>query len=386
MNQKISHKTERIHSLDSLRAIMMLLGLVLHSAVTYTVSDMGEIWTLKDPVNTHISNDLLVVIIHLFRMPIFFFIAGFFGSLLFYERSPLKMFKNRVSRIVYPFAIFLFILSPLIIITFLYSNYVFAGNEAPLITTLSWFSNSLIFIPGETYHLWFLYYLFLISMVTLVLGLLLKKTPYLTTRVTKGFNWIIHKPFLRIFFFSLLTFILYLLMDVKEVESSTSFIPDLKTFLFCFQFYIIGWIFFKSKHLLDRIMQLDWIQTIFGVIITSVIYSLNESLKFEVFVFFKSFSVWLFVFGITGLFIRYGSKHSTVMRYISDSSYWVYLIHLPITLVLPGLIGNWALPATIKFLIVLATTTCLCFISYHYFVRDTFIGVFLNGRKYPKTD
>jgi glucan biosynthesis protein C len=34
-------------------------------------------------------------------MPIFFVVAGFFGALLFYERKPLKMAKNRLSRIVF---------------------------------------------------------------------------------------------------------------------------------------------------------------------------------------------------------------------------------------------------------------------------------------------
>lgn len=33
------HKTERLHSLDALRAIMMLLGLVIHSAITYGTID-----------------------------------------------------------------------------------------------------------------------------------------------------------------------------------------------------------------------------------------------------------------------------------------------------------------------------------------------------------
>ena len=60
------HKTERIHSLDSLRAIMMLLGLVIHSAITYGVINYGNAWSLKDPGATHLSNDFIVNIIHAF--------------------------------------------------------------------------------------------------------------------------------------------------------------------------------------------------------------------------------------------------------------------------------------------------------------------------------
>ena len=106
-------KTERLHSLDSLRAIMMLLGIVLHSGETYNVGEAG-IWP-KDPFSAHVFFNYLNNMIHIFRMPIFFAIAGFFGSMLFYERGPKLMMKNRISRVVLPFVVFLLILHPVII-------------------------------------------------------------------------------------------------------------------------------------------------------------------------------------------------------------------------------------------------------------------------------
>ena len=90
-------KTERIYSLDSLRAIMMLLGLVLHAAITYGAINYERSWELKDPNDVHFLNDLIVIIIHAFRMPVFFVVAGFFGALLFYESTPQTMIKNRIS-------------------------------------------------------------------------------------------------------------------------------------------------------------------------------------------------------------------------------------------------------------------------------------------------
>jgi hypothetical protein len=35
-------------------------------------------------------------------------------------------------------------------------------------------------------------------------------------------------------------------------------------------------------------------------------------------------------------------------------------------------------------LFVVLSTSVICFVSYHYLVRGTFIGKFLNGRKYSK--
>lgn len=66
---------------------MTLLGVVLHSGVTYTVADLGSAWSLKDPDTRNVAFDLLGGFIHSFRMPVFFVVAGFFGALLFTNGS-----------------------------------------------------------------------------------------------------------------------------------------------------------------------------------------------------------------------------------------------------------------------------------------------------------
>jgi hypothetical protein len=43
---------------------------------------------------------------------------------------------------------------------------------------------------------------------------------------------------------------------------------------------------------------------------------------------------------------------------------------------------DWEIPAFAKFMIVLLVTSLICLVTYHYLVRSTFIGKFLNGRKY----
>lgn len=379
-----AHKTERLHSLDSLRAIMMLLGLVLHAAITYGTVDYGDGWSLKAPGSTHLFNDVIVLIIHSFRMQIFFLVAGFFGAMLFYERQPLKMIKNRVSRIVLPFIVFVILLWPTIVFTFSYTELIFNGNENTLDTVLSYFSNPMIFIPQATFHLWFLYYLSLITFASVGLGFLFKKLPKLSNRISKAFNWILKKTIVRLIVFTVITGLIYASIGTYEVETSNSFIPNLNTFIYYLFFYLVGWILFKSKHLLDTMMQADWICTILGLILVVIYYTMLASFSYEVHIILKSFILWLFIFGITGLFIRYGSNHSARMRYISDASYWVYLLHLSLTAILPGLIVDWPMHAIVKFLFVLISTGIICFVSYHYLVRNTFIGKFLNGRKYSK--
>jgi len=378
-------KTERLHALDSLRAIMMLLGLVIHSSITYGLFEYGGAWPLKDPSSTSILNDHIVFFIHSFRMQIFFVVSGFFGAMLFYERKPLAMIKNRVSRIVYPFIVFVILLWPFIEFSFSYTRFVFAGEPNAWAETLATIGTPLFFIPQNTWHLWFLYYLVMIIGVSILIAFAIRKTPSLARSFSKAFSWIIQKPVLRVFFFAGITGLVYLIMGVSSVATSTSFIPDFNTFLYYFIFFIVGWVLFKSKEHLDSFKRLDWACSILGTVLFFG-YTLNApSFSFEMAILVKSLVVWLLIFGFTGLFLRYGSGHSARMRYISDASYWVYLVHLPIAAFIPALIYEWQVPAMLKFLTVLSGTSIICFTTYHLFVRSTFIGKFLNGRKYSRS-
>lgn len=93
--------------------------------------------------------------------------------------------------------------------------------------------------------------------------------------------------------------------------------------------------------------------------------------------------MWLLVFGFMGLFMHYFAHPSERLRYIADSSYWLYLLHLPILFQIEvwiaGIPMNWIL----KFLIYNLAAIAVLVPSYHYLVRSTFIGTMLNGRKYP---
>jgi len=362
---------------------MMLLGLVVHSAITYGIyEDLGS-WPIRDSI-THLSNDFIVNLIHSFRMQIFFLVSGFFSSMLFYDRNPFAMIKNRIYRIIFPFIVFMTLLWPIIVFGFGYSMLVFSGKSNPLEAIASFFTGIDMLIPKLTFHLWFLYYLSLITTATIILAYLLAKTPKISKYILLNFNRIMTHSLLRILIFASITATIYYILGTWSVFTSISFIPDFNMFMYYSSFYLMGWILYKSKSLLYSFTKHDLFITLIGIILFTLYFFTSETYTFLTHVIIKSIIVWLFIFGITGLFIRYASKYSVIMRYLSDASYWVYLIHMPFTAIIPGLISEWRMPATLKFLFVFITTSVICFLSYHFMVRDTFIGKFLNGRKYSK--
>jgi surface polysaccharide O-acyltransferase-like enzyme len=95
--------------------------------------------------------------------------------------------------------------------------------------------------------------------------------------------------------------------------------------------------------------------------------------------------VWAMCFGMIGLFRRYLSGHSHWVRYVSDSSYWLYLAHLPLVIALQLIVRDWPVPALVKFLFICVVTTGSLLISYELMVRHTWLGLLLNGRRAPRS-
>ena len=78
------------------------------------------------------------------------------------------------------------------------------------------------------------------------------------------------------------------------------------------------------------------------------------------------------------------NKASTRWRYMADASYWIYIVHVPFVMMLAPLLANVPLPAIVKLTLVSVTAVGLILLTYRYFVRPTFIGEQLNGRRYPR--
>jgi peptidoglycan/LPS O-acetylase OafA/YrhL len=89
--------------------------------------------------------------------------------------------------------------------------------------------------------------------------------------------------------------------------------------------------------------------------------------------------VWLMTFGSIGLFRSVFQSENRAMRYVSDSSYWLYLAHLPAIMLAQYVGRHWRLPAVVKCTLICATVSVILLVCYELFVRYTPIGTLLNG-------
>ena len=100
----------RLHALDNLRSVMMWLGIVFHVSLLHATYPTAPV-TLRD-TQTSLGADVLVGFIHVFRMPVFFVLAGFFVLFLTQQRGLSNMLRNRLQRIALPFAVFWLLIFP----------------------------------------------------------------------------------------------------------------------------------------------------------------------------------------------------------------------------------------------------------------------------------
>lgn len=374
----------RVYGLDALRSIMMLLGLVIHTALTYGSMDYGIAWSLKDP-NNSFAFDVVVLLIHAFRMPVFFVAAGYFAALLFYKKGPKVMMMNRVKRILFPFVLGVLIVYPLVVFAFVYTWAAFDGATPPLDTALSVMVSG-GFLPLNVAHLWFLCFLMMFAIIGWGLGMAFKKNTVFTKSINKAFAYIFRNFWTRTLCMSLLLFICLYWMGSPYIKNNVTWNIDPATFVTYLVFFGAGWVLYRTDNLESLKSYPLWQ---LGVAIVLFFVSLFSPWPAEAWVLTAQTALSaiyssLFIFGFTALFLTYFNFYSPRLGYIMDSAYWVYIIQLPIVAFIPGLLVEFAWPSALKFAITLSVSSIICFVTYKYFVRGRFIGMLLNGKVHKK--
>jgi peptidoglycan/LPS O-acetylase OafA/YrhL len=515
---------ERYHSLDALRASMMLLGVVLHAIwffipiwFGHPITDVSANWGLAH----------LFYWIHLFRMPAFFLVAGFFAHLLLQRRGLWRFLGNRGMRIGVPFLLFTALLYPIMSYQSVVGGLVSGRIQNEQTARSLWLEELSQIKLAELWpiHFWFLYCLLLLYGISLVLLLLFRLLLDRRGRIREG----AHRMLAGVLSARWGALVLAIPVAGHLYWTDGWFginagpLKPLWSGVFAFGiFFAIGWCMHVQPALLRKCFR-GWIWRIalgsaLGLMLSGLFYQqlrdgrmshfypmiagteirdfellrarlmqseedgsyplaahlwqklspeyrqfianvgsptsdqmvgismelnknaildmefaglaatsqlalpletqaalavpadqrtlpetmeLNRKILEAVFApaiasrwqapfwykvgFFYSYALcsWLLVFGFLGLFNYACAQTSTVFRYLADSSYWLYIVHLPLQFQLQLWISQWQVHWLPKVMLYVAYPTIVGLLTYHFLVRSTFMGVLLNGRRYP---
>lgn len=385
---RMTNANRRFHAFDSLRGIMMLIGVFMHIACGYT--SIPDTWWYTEK-NTHWIFDFSILFFHVFRLPIFFVMAGFFAALLHERRGWRGLAENRFKRLVLPLLLGMATIYPIMNALQRYTR-VWSKPE-PLQAAIQFLLSGRYWKWVHPMHLWFLVVLFIITVV-LMIGLpLWRRLPdSLQRRSNAGFRRALASSWAP-FLFAVPTLATLLAMDYGILDTPHSFLPQTRVILAYLVFFSFGWILYRNLDLLDTLKRRAWTNLFLGIgagILNFVLAMKQiEALSTRLWPAFLGTAVtgalvvWLMLFGCAGVFLRYLDRDSHPMRYLSDSSYWVYLSHAPVVLWLQILVAGLAVSPLVKSALVLAGSIPILYASYHFLVRPTWVGLLLNGRRHP---
>ena len=103
MQTTLAHPTrERLHGLDAVRGIALLLGLVVHASMSW-LPGAQHFWVTHDASPNELAG-LLFYVPHMFRMLLFFLVAGVFARLACERLGTMGFMRDRMRRIAIPLA------------------------------------------------------------------------------------------------------------------------------------------------------------------------------------------------------------------------------------------------------------------------------------------
>jgi glucan biosynthesis protein C len=368
----------RYHALDALRAAMMFLGIYLHAVVAY--SPIGG-WVWKQPQLTS-TLDYSIILIHVFRMPVFYVMAGFFAALLLERYGWRRAGGNRFWRIVVPFVVGWIVIYPL-------AMFMGALGRRGLDDALGFILSGRFLDYAHPLHLWFLEYLIVLyGLAAIVVVTLPRVVPTgLRTKLRGLFRSVVQSVWAPLPL-GVLSFLALLPMKHAGLDDPPGFVPAahlVAAYAIPFGF---GWLLFANADLLDTLRRRGWLYAAIAAPLCILYLGLLFSFADRGGAFYAmravhALAMWCLILGITGLFLRYLSGHSPLGRYLCDSSYFLYIVHLPVIMLFQLILLGVPLPPLAKIVLALAGTIAVLLPLYHYAVRPTVIGAVLNGRRYP---
>ena len=388
-------QTTRYHYMDNLRATAMLLGVFFHAALAY-VPNMQNFWMSASPENSEVLN-YVAWFSHLFRMPLFFLIAGFFACYLVGKRGTGGFLKNRGMRLMLPFVIFLpfTYMAMFMPIGWVLEN---ISNPSPMLGMIAWAQANPELAPPPpptTMHLWFLLNLFFFCVVYAVMARFGGRLAGIVDRVVN----------VRTVLFVLPLLMVPALSVVPEPHPAPDqFVPQAWSFGYYGLFFLLGAWYFRNPDFLDRLKPWAPFMLITSTAAYSYLYTqLPGPVSFEE-------GMALFMAGVEltptqighSLLEAWVSLHMTLfclvagkavldraskpVRYIADSSYWIYLMHLPTVIFLQYLMLDTGWNLWVEFLVSSVGTILIGLVTYAAFIRWTPIGWMLNGRRKKDAD
>ena len=354
----------RRNEIDWIRNIGVLLLFVFHTACIFTYYEPWYIWSDS---KSWLATIIFIVCIP-WHMPILFFLAGASTRFSLGSRSSKKYILERVKKLLIPFILGMLILVPPQGYFARVSRGKSVGN---FFQQYKYFWTTISDIPYDgglgPAHLWFILYLFIISIVGLFIIRSFKK---------EGM-----KKFLLELKYKLTgRYSLFLIVLVFFIADMTPLAIAQKNILIFLIVFLMGYIVYGENDYLEYIDKNKMKSLIITVILLIVYIGIilnyykghnngNLSLKVLLSIIRNGVMITTIV-----AIIGYGRKYLTgggkVLHYLNKACFPVYILHQPVIVIIAYyLLNNYTFPMYLSILIILGSSIPITFGIYEIFSR-----------------
>ena len=384
----------RYYGLDALRGGMMMLGIVLHGAMLYLASPPPAMPMFSDR-NNAAAFDVVFAFIHSFRMPTFFVVAGFFTALLVEKRGVIGTYKDRARRVLAPLiagAVTVLPLTGLFLVDFMLAARFGSYHLWPDPDALKALDRAIRAMGAPQGqlplgHLWFLYYLCYFYLLIPVCRFLVGRSLKFEARVSRG----LQSPLLLALLALCTAATLWPYRGGQVYEGFVFLKPHPPSLIYYGSFFVFGYFLHHYRGFLQTLARRvpAWgLLAGFLFPLATWASALDNNVRgasFELHlaaVLANGLCSWALICLFLGSAQRWFDRESPWIQYVSQSSYWVFLVHMPLICFAGWWLVQFDLPSPLKFLLVCGFTAIVAFLTFHYWVQKTWLSDFLHGRRF----
>lgn len=344
------------------------------------------------PENWHVNSiesfpflDPIMWWLHLWRMPLLFLVSGVGTYYAIGHRTSWLYIKERFTRLYIPFFVGFFTLVPLMVYveripkydSFLdFIPHMFDGGPYPA-GNLSW------------HHLWFILYLFIISlMIAPFLNYtrtahyrLLRSNLVRKTSKKMGLNWLLP-----------IIIISQLVLRQYFPKSTHALYNDWAYFVYYLLFFLIGFVLITNEKVIASIADNKRLYLFQTMIFSILLFSLPTIFGQTSIVqdYFRGITeiVISYSCGITaiGYFKAYFSEDHKSRTILNEAIYPFYLLHQPALIFVGYFVLKWEIPFLMQAILIILISLIFIVISYWFVIRRFDILRISFGLKIKKTE
>jgi glucans biosynthesis protein C len=379
--------SERRYDLDWLRVLAVLLLVYFHGAAIFYQGDLGEFYVTNAQPSPTLS--FLILLVHQWHMPLFFFLSGAATWFSLEARTVRQYLKERCQRLFLPFIFGTLVLVPPQVY---YHQLQTSGDYSSYFQFYPHFFNGIRPIGNfEWAHLWFLIYLFVFTIAALPIFLALKQARQRSWYVNLSLKL---QQAGALFYLALPLAAIEALFRPRWIGFQNLY-DDWANVLLYFTYFIYGYIFASERcwNTIDRHKTLILGGAILGMSVLSALWLTDTvpirsySPSYMLYQAFRGFNAWCWVISLLSLGQSHLNFNHPILRYASEASYPIYLLHQSIIVAIGFYVVNWKLDILQKFLIVSTFGLALTLVVYELMIRRFNFIRFCFGLKplAPKT-